>query len=104
VDAAVLALSHQLTTLTAGCSPEDTRHLPETVGQLLNAYFLQRQAVVDPTPFLSGHDLMEAFGLASGPKIGWLLAKLKEEQAAGEIRNRTEALSQVRSWLDRERT
>jgi poly(A) polymerase len=103
VDAAVLSLSHQLAALTAECPPEDGRHLPETVGELLSAYFLQRQAVVDPTPFLSGHDLMEAFGLTPGPKIGWLLAKLKEEQAAGEIRNRTEALSHVRSWIDGEK-
>ena len=49
----------------------------------------ERQAFL---PVLSGHEIMEAFGLKPGPRIGELMALLREEQLAGRVQNKGEAL------------
>jgi tRNA nucleotidyltransferase/poly(A) polymerase len=43
-------------------------------------------------PLLNGHEIMEAFDLQPGPKIGQLLDLLREEQLAGRIESRKDAL------------
>ena len=46
---------------------------------------------------LSGNEIMENFDLPPGPKIGTLIAKIKEAQALGDIKSRDEALKFVES-------
>ena len=53
-----------------------------------------------PARLLNGHDLMQYFDLAPGPRIGRLLEQLAEAQATGEIATREEALERAASFMD----
>ena len=53
-----------------------------------------------PARLLTGHDLIEHFGLAPGPQIGVLLEKINEARAAGEITTPEEALALVPALLN----
>lgn len=70
----------------------------EKCEKLISAWF-DEQATVNPVMILNGKDLMMEFDLTPGPKIGILLDKMREEQAAGEIKTRQEALSWVEQQL-----
>jgi len=67
--------------------------------ELLHAYFFQAEEVVRPQRLLDGHQLMRAFGLTSGPRIGELLAAIEEAQAEGRIHTAEEALQLAREQL-----
>ncbi len=69
------------------------------VAALLRDYYKRYTEVVSPPKLISGDDLMEAFGLVEGPRLGELLEIVREAQAAGEIRTRQEALDYVRVLL-----
>ena len=51
-------------------------------------------------PLLTGHDLIEAFGLEPGPVFRPLLEGLEEAGAASEVNSREEALAWVRARLE----
>jgi poly(A) polymerase len=53
-----------------------------------------------PERLVTGHDLMQEFGLEPGPQLGVLLEKINEAQAAGEISNREEALALAKQALN----
>ena len=63
----------------------------------------EEESIVRPPKLISGHDVMQEFGLAPGPIIGRLLAAVREAQAAGEVTTRDEALDLVRRELEQER-
>jgi poly(A) polymerase len=65
------------------------------VEKIFGSWF-DRQNVVNPVPFLNGKDLMINFDLPPGVLIGKLLEQLKEEQAAGTVLNRDQALE----WME----
>jgi putative nucleotidyltransferase with HDIG domain len=69
------------------------------VEELLRAYFFKAAEVVAPPRLLNGHELMEAFRLAPGPRVGALLAAIEEAQAEGRIRTKDEALTLARQLL-----
>lgn len=75
--------------------------------RIFDTWFDRQATVVKPVPLLNGKDLMMIFDLAPGPVIGKLLDKLKEEQAAGSIIDREQALlwmeEQVNEILDQRR-
>ncbi len=54
-----------------------------------------------PPPLLNGHDLME-LGVPEGPRIGALLAELRERQLNGELSERGQALVYMRERLEME--
>ncbi|HEY58750.1 MAG TPA: CCA tRNA nucleotidyltransferase [Anaerolineae bacterium] len=74
------------------------RHLA-TIRALLEAWWEYHRDIVAPPPLLDGHALMQALHLRPSPLVGELLERLREAQAAGEIRTAEEALQQVRQWL-----
>ncbi len=45
-----------------------------------------------PKPLLSGREVMKSFNISSGPKVGKLLALIREEQLSGRISTREEAI------------
>ena len=47
-------------------------------------------------PLLRGEDVMDALGLASGPRVGEVLRRAREAQALGAIRTRDDALAWLR--------
>jgi tRNA nucleotidyltransferase/poly(A) polymerase len=71
----------------------------EFAAALLRDYYERHTEVISPPKLISGDDLMEAFGLTEGPRLGELLEAVREAQAAGEIRTRQEALDYVRVLL-----
>ena len=64
--------------------------------KILDTWF-NRPEVAAPIPLLNGNDLMMNFDLTPGPLIGKLIEGLKEEQAAGEILDRAQALE----WIEK---
>ncbi|HZP57303.1 MAG TPA: HD domain-containing protein [Dehalococcoidia bacterium] len=58
--------------------------------------------IVHPLRLLTGRDIMSAFGLPEGPRIGRLLAAVEDAQGAGDVRDRDEALALVRRLLQAE--
>jgi putative nucleotidyltransferase with HDIG domain len=53
-------------------------------------------------PLLRGEDIMDALGLASGPRVGEVLRRAREAQALGAIRTRDEALAWLRDASPRD--
>jgi hypothetical protein len=102
VDAAFIALADYLATRGPEVPAEGWRAQVEVVAELWGAYYERKEVVVAPPPLVSGHDLMEAFGLAPGPQIGALLGRIREAQAAGEIHTQSEAMKCLRQWLEEE--
>jgi putative nucleotidyltransferase with HDIG domain len=68
--------------------------------ELLNAYFFQAEEVVKPSRLITGTQLMQAFGLQPGPRIGKLLGAIEEAQAEGRIRSADEALAFAKQQLE----
>ena len=67
------------------------------------AYVLEErfkdESVVALPKLISGHDLIDIYGMAPGPQIGELLEAVREAQADGEVSTREEALSFVQKRL-----
>ena len=61
--------------------------------------WVEHPEIVSPVVYLNGNDLMVNFDLTPGPLIGSLIEKLREEQASGEIQNRTQALAWIEEQL-----
>ncbi len=57
------------------------------------------KARIAPAKLVSGHDLIDIFGLEPGPEMGRLLEMLREAQGVGDITTREEALEFVRKYL-----
>lgn len=66
---------------------------------LLENYWERPEEVVAPPRLLDGHDLMKELNLKPGPAIGQLLETIRENQAAGKIENREQALSFAREEM-----
>jgi poly(A) polymerase len=66
---------------------------------MLADYYERHQKAISPPKLISGHDLMDEFGLEEGPRIGELLEAAREAQVEGEVRTREEALALVEGLL-----
>ncbi len=66
---------------------------------LLENYWERPEEVVAPPRLLDGHELMKELNLEPGPVIGQLLEAVRENQAAGKIETREQALLFVREKL-----
>ncbi len=68
------------------------------------AYVLEeraREASEPPVRLIDGHDLQRELGLSPGPRLGKVLAELREAQAAGEIASRDEALQYAEQLISK---
>jgi poly(A) polymerase len=70
-----------------------------SIGQKLLESWFNRPDVINPKLKLNGRDLMFEFDLPQGPLIGQLLETLREEQAAGVIKTREQAIEWVEHRL-----
>jgi tRNA nucleotidyltransferase/poly(A) polymerase len=70
------------------------------VQALFNAWWLESTETVNIKPLLTGDDLQKLFPINAGPRIGSLLDSLKEEQASGVIKSRTEAITFIRQCIE----
>lgn len=72
----------------------------DTVRALLEAWYERPAEVVHPPQLLDGDDLQTEFKLPPGREIGQILEAVRENQAAGRIASRAEALLFARGWLE----
>jgi poly(A) polymerase len=62
-------------------------------GRIWDLYI--KEDLIAPEPLLKGRDLL-ALGFSPGPRMGAILAEVKQKQIAGELRDTEEALAFVR--------
>jgi poly(A) polymerase len=78
-------------------------HRLKIARSLWEAYFERYEDVVSPHALLDGSDLMNEFGIESGPRVGELLQAIKEAQVVDQLSTREEAFEfareQIRSSL-----
>jgi len=67
--------------------------------KLLDLWFFHPETS-RPQPFLDGTEIMQKLNLEAGQLIGQLLEELKEEQAAGEIKDQKSALIWIKNRLN----
>ena len=81
--------------------PYDLAGIKEVAEKLLH-YYYEDFSLKTQKPILSGREIMEAFGIPPGKKVGNLLAKLREAEIAGLVHTREEALEFLKN-IDRSR-
>ncbi len=99
VAVALHALADHQATYPPGTGQPEEQALLKVVQRLIEAYFEQRDKVVDPPPLLTGRDLIE-IGVPQGQLIGVLLARLREAQAIGQVQDQEQAMAFIKSDLD----
>jgi tRNA nucleotidyltransferase/poly(A) polymerase len=102
VDTLLLYLADHLATWGSNLRMARWRRRVEFVASMLTDYYERHQKVISPPRLISGHDLMEEFGLEEGPRIGELLEAVREAQAEGEVETKEAALALVQELLTQE--
>jgi putative nucleotidyltransferase with HDIG domain len=96
---ALLSLADTLATYNHNLTPEKWQHALMVSEVISSAWWEAHQTVVNPTLLLDGNDLQDEFGMAPGKEIGEVLEKLKEAQAAGEVKTRAQADAFIQSQI-----
>jgi len=66
---------------------------------LLENYWERPQEVIAPPRLLDGNELMKELGLKPGPVVGQVLEFIREEQAAGSVLSREDAITCAHTWI-----
>jgi tRNA nucleotidyltransferase/poly(A) polymerase len=104
VDLILLALADTRATYEQTLTQEHWVACLEVCRSLLEAWYEKAEEIVAPPQLLNGDDLMAELKMSPGRAVGQLLELVKEEQAAGGVSTREEALAFAREWLADERT
>ena len=88
----VLALADTLSTRGHAFTPDALATAQADLLDLLHRYW-QGKAQRQAPPLLDGESIMQALGIPPSPKVGEILAQLKDAQALGRIHTREEALA-----------
>ncbi len=102
IDILLLTLADYLACLGPLATMKGWRRHCRLISYILEEYE-EQQTKIQPIKIVNGYDLMEKFGLASGPLLGELLKMLHEAQASGEINNKEEALALADKELNKQR-
>ncbi len=100
IDLIMLMLADYLGALGAGYNQDVWLRLVERAQTLLDAYYNQRERLVDPPTLINGNALMKALGLKPGPIVGDLLERIREAQVSGEVASAEDALRLARLHVD----
>ena len=100
IEVLFLSLADHLATVGPRLDWDDWRAHLGVVSFILAQRF-QEEVLTAPPRLVTGHDLMDALGLAPGPLVGRLLAAVQEAQAAGEVTTWEQALILARQELER---
>ena len=92
VDTLYLAMADVLAARGPDLSPERWANYAKMIAAVLESGAEQPGNRNDNPPLINGHDLMDALNLPPGPRIGSLLARLREAEAVGEISSREDAM------------
>lgn len=99
VDGAIMSLVAGQAQLE-GAEDASTRELRLShVARLAEAWFDQRELLVDPPRLVTGRDVVDLFGLKPGPQVGRLLMCVREAQVQGAVSTRDEAIEYLRARL-----
>jgi putative nucleotidyltransferase with HDIG domain len=99
VDICLLSLADTLATYGPSLPPENWLSELEICRSLLEAWWEHPAKTVSPPRLVTGDDLLAAFNLPPGPKIGELLAAIQEAQACGEVTDHQQALEFAVKYL-----
>ena len=66
---------------------------------LLESYWERPQEIIAPPRLIDGNELMKELGLKPGPAVGQILESIRENQAAGKIEDREQALAFARDEI-----
>ncbi len=66
----------------------------------LENYWEKPTETVYPPRLLDGNEVMTAFDLKPGPRVGEVLEAIREAQATGKVHSREDALAFAREWLE----
>ena len=100
VDTLMLALADHLSTYAFQIEGRNWRRLVGLTTQMLGYYWDRETERAKAPPLVDGRDLLGEFGLQPGPQIGRLLEAVREAQAVGDVRTRSEALDLVRGLIE----
>lgn len=100
VDVLFLALADYLATNGPKLDMGEWQQHNQLINYITAEHFKQ-QAEVLPVKLIDGHDLMDIFGLSSGPLLGEFLTEVREAQVAGEVSTREEAIALVQRKLEK---
>ena len=92
VDTLYLAMADVLAARGPDLAPERWANYAKMIAAVLESGAEQLGNRNDNPPLINGHDLMYALNLPPGPRIGSLLARLREAEAVGEISSREDAM------------
>ena len=92
VDTLYLAMADVLAARGPDLSPERWANYARMIAAVLETGAEQPGIRDGNPPLINGHDLMDALDLPPGPRIGSLLARLREAEAVGEISSRADAM------------
>jgi poly(A) polymerase len=96
VSVVLLSLGDRLAREIPPIAPEAWRTRLATAQRLFQAWFVERETSVAPSPILTGDDVMALLRIAPGPDVGRILETLREAQVAGEVQTRDEGEAFVR--------
>lgn len=99
VDLVLLVLADTRATSEHTLEPTYWTACLEVCASLLEAWFDRAQEIVAPPQLVNGNDLMMDLNIPAGRMVGELLELVREEQAAGNITTREEALDFARGRL-----
>ena len=99
VDLILLALADTRATYEQTLTQEHWAAALEISRMLMEAWYEKADEIVKPPVLLNGDDLINELKQKPGPEIGKLLETIRENQAAGHIANREQALAFARGWL-----
>ncbi len=94
VDTLYLSLADHLAAKGPLLNVEDWSHHVKIIAHILETGTRQQNPDVTPR-LVTGHDLIAAFGLAPGPRIGTLLEGVREAQVSEQVDTREAALAWV---------
>jgi putative nucleotidyltransferase with HDIG domain len=99
IDLIFLTLADYLGALGTRYDQDTWLRLIERAQALLNAWYEDRERLVEPPVLLNGTELMKALALPPGPQVGDLLERIREGQVSGEIASTEDALRLARSLI-----
>jgi len=79
---------------------KNTNAFVEFTNHMIHTYLNKFVPRASNPPLINGHDLINEFGLTPSPIFAKILGHVKEEQIAGNIKNRNEALSLAKKILN----
>ncbi len=96
----LLSLADQRATRGRLTSQESRLEHEKVVSGLIKEYFRKQKEKKLPR-LINGDDVLRKFKLEPGPLIGKILSEVEELQAAGEVKNKAEALALAKSIISR---